>query len=768
MADIDYDKLAQVFEAAFAKSGLSGTSEESRRRRDQNDQIRENIKRLRDLKDSLGKSSDTFSMLLTVMGRQKTQIIDNSKEIQDVNKALRDETNARNRGVLEARRSALEQQQRQSLITAGMFGTVDVLKNTVTAVTDIITSTVGQFVRQLQGRGSAFGLASTLLTGAVNAAGSGLQIIGGGLASAGTALATFARASWARGIGVLMTGLGIGLSSVSGAAAKLAKFGIEVLTVEIEKTVESFRTASTVGALFGGGLTELRDTALTAGLTIEQFSSVLRNSSDAIAQSGMGISEGARMIGRVNRVLANSGVTDKLLKLGFGFEEQAELIAQVSADMRRLGATATDQQVAQQTERYAENLRLIANLTGQDAKAKVAQVREQNNILGFQQRLATMPRDMQNEINTAMATMTQMEQKALRERVIFNGVVRDKDAAIYETQFSGAREKGEAIYRLFETGELTAKRTAAINAEFNTVIKDSVIRSRELGQAAQAGSQVLQGVARGGIELLDQAARQTKGAVAQGMEDLTNAGQALDPLTNSYVAAEKAAQSLRISLQEKLLPLMAKYSEVTVAILSTVDQMLKDIPFGKTKTDTAASTGETVGRLGAFTAGSTLGALGGRLVGGMLGRVAGGLLGSIIPFAGTTVGAIGGGLLGEAIAESIFGGARALGGPVNPGRTYLVGEKGPELFKPSMSGEVLPNSQMQSTVKTDSLLNDLKEIMKEQSMLTKKVIEDNNYAVEIMKEQTMLAKKAIEDNSSVSEIMRDLRSINQQMLNNSY
>lgn len=42
---------------------------------------------------------------------------------------------------------------------------------------------------------------------------------------------------------------------------------------------------------------------------------------------------------------------------------------------------------------------------------------------------------------------------------------------------------------------------------------------------------------------------------------------------------------------------------------------------------------------------------------------------------------------------SFFGGARERGGPVDPSRAFLVGEKGPELFVPRVSGNIIPNSQ---------------------------------------------------------------------------
>ncbi len=42
----------------------------------------------------------------------------------------------------------------------------------------------------------------------------------------------------------------------------------------------------------------------------------------------------------------------------------------------------------------------------------------------------------------------------------------------------------------------------------------------------------------------------------------------------------------------------------------------------------------------------------------------------------------------------IVPGRRALGGPVAPGGSYIVGERGPELFTPSSSGNITPNHAM--------------------------------------------------------------------------
>lgn len=63
------------------------------------------------------------------------------------------------------------------------------------------------------------------------------------------------------------------------------------------------------------------------------------------------------------------------------------------------------------------------------------------------------------------------------------------------------------------------------------------------------------------------------------------------------------------------------------------------------------------------------------------------------------VGAIfgGGGSKGlAALGSGLIAGAlglpgRATGGPVSPGRAYMVGERGPEVFLPTSSGQILPN-----------------------------------------------------------------------------
>jgi hypothetical protein len=46
------------------------------------------------------------------------------------------------------------------------------------------------------------------------------------------------------------------------------------------------------------------------------------------------------------------------------------------------------------------------------------------------------------------------------------------------------------------------------------------------------------------------------------------------------------------------------------------------------------------------------------------------------------------------LISNVFGGGRAAGGSVSSGTSYLVGEKGAEIFTPNQSGSIIPNSKI--------------------------------------------------------------------------
>ena len=84
------------------------------------------------------------------------------------------------------------------------------------------------------------------------------------------------------------------------------------------------------------------------------------------------------------------------------------------------------------------------------------------------------------------------------------------------------------------------------------------------------------------------------------------------------------------------------------------------------------------------------------------GTALGGLLGSVGGIPGAMLGASLGGMAGGAIG-GLFGGPKALGGGMDAGKTYLTGERGPELIKSGTKSTVVANQDLQKTFDTSAL-----------------------------------------------------------------
>jgi len=80
--------------------------------------------------------------------------------------------------------------------------------------------------------------------------------------------------------------------------------------------------------------------------------------------------------------------------------------------------------------------------------------------------------------------------------------------------------------------------------------------------------------------------------------------------------------------------------------------------------------------------------------------------GEIADFFGDVIGGIGnalGNIVGRAEGGRVYAMGRAGGGQIGRGSPYMVGEKGPELFVPGSSGQIVPNKALNSSA-TNALL----------------------------------------------------------------
>jgi hypothetical protein len=130
---------------------------------------------------------------------------------------------------------------------------------------------------------------------------------------------------------------------------------------------------------------------------------------------------------------------------------------------------------------------------------------------------------------------------------------------------------------------------------------------------------------------------------------------------------------------------LAEVEKVNKAALELKDALAKNL--SPTVEEATAKIGESFTQM----ADRTLQALD-RMVGAIRGGGFLNILSSVVNL-GIQLGGIG--AFGKNVQTRINANARADGGQVNAGRTYLVGERGPELFSPASHGSITPNSKLQ-------------------------------------------------------------------------
>jgi len=544
-----------------------------------------NSKDLNDIYEKSGKSAEKFQKEIDKLTKdakkQKATYDDLKKKIDELNDSIEDLDETTDAAEIAVKKSMKAELAKTAATKMAEEATKKYADATSKATKDILgraAQGTAQFVKNLQDDASGTQLSTDLMTAGIDMAGSAAK-------GAGKLLSTFGDVAMAAGVeteglGFIVGGaakiLGSALDASSESMTKLAKFGVEILSKEVEKTYKAFNQMSASGALFTDGMTGMRNAAGDAGLTIEQMSNVVKASSEKIASAGISVTEGTKMLGRVGKALKESGAQEQLLKLGYGFEEQVGLMADVTKQMRITGKTVTDKNVQDATQKYAENLRLIASITGEDAKKKMEVAEQASKELIFRQELAKKSPEQQAAIQQAMTSMTDLELKNFKDRVASHGAVINEEGAMYEAQVRGAKDKASELYAAWESNTLTYKKGADLNAKYGETINKSILSNQGLARAGYFADGAIKDLSASMSKQIDANNQYTKAAV-DGAEAGVTQKDANDDLTKSVTGAEEAAQDLKKALQQELTPAIAKFAEVSKAMLSQVQDMLADL-----------------------------------------------------------------------------------------------------------------------------------------------------------------------------------------------
>lgn len=188
------------------------------------------------------------------------------------------------------------------------------------------------------------------------------------------------------------------------------------------------------------------------------------------------------------------------------------------------------------------------------------------------------------------------------------------------------------------------------------------------------------------------------GGVDEAIERLRDELQKLDPAAKAAAATTERLQALLASTRQSrtegvlgdIVFLNEQFSAGKIASAEQWADAVRAVTARLHETDAVADkTGDAMRELGLTFSSAFEDAIVG---GARLSEVLQGLAQDVLRiFVRQTITQPAGSWLANLFTGTLFGGARATGGPVSAGRPYLVGELGPEIVVPSTSGIVVPN-----------------------------------------------------------------------------
>jgi hypothetical protein len=521
--------------------------------------------------------------------------------------------------------------------------------------------------------------------------------------------------------------------------------GLGTLGQRLDVNIETFRQLSQTGANFGQSIVQLRTAAANAALPLDDFAQLIGKNSQSISALFGSTTVGAQRIAELGRITREVGI-DRLAPLGFTVDEINETLLLNLESQRRTGVLAnlTDRQRTQSAIRFAEELDRLAKLTGQQRDELRAQIEQQQSNERFQAALQGATEETRTRLQGFAATVGNIA-PGLNEG--FQDLIANAGVPVTESALALVQNIPEAqsIIRSLINGTVSAEQALGQIRDAST---QSIDRFRQATVTGQVEFLRLQGdVINLGRRIVDvDGAFADQNAQATSLvKNLTSFEQASKVLSSQFQSIETGLLSafgpalggLIGGIQNimggagGIATALAKAPYLTASLFTAglAGKFLfnKAMQIGIIAAGTRLGNSGVMQSIGGLKSGLKVGAKGLGRVGlggvgaaglaysgglaagesteekilGVLGSAASGaMLGSVIPGVGTVIG----GALGAAYGGyKALSGARAFGGGMDAGKTYLTGERGPELVTAGKSSTVTANNDLQRIFNTDAL-----------------------------------------------------------------
>ena len=584
MADFTPADLDAIFKKYFGDAGPKSATP--------ND-IADFIKNIKASTDEMKKSQPAMKSFKNLMEGTKTPMVDVSGKLDQLNKAIEETIKVEKSSASKAEkdaaktnRAALESTRAEVSKAAALGNARVALGNLGVGIRDMAVATTEaaiEFAKGLQAGTSGTELYTAASVSAAKATGNLVYEISTGLAGLLGVVSLFLPMARAVKILTLEFSAFLGIVGyISKVAAEKVGEGLKYLGTEVENAKKSFKDATSAGANFAGGMTEMREQAATAGLNMQQFGTVIKDNKESLSSMGMGVTQAAKEIAKVSGILRKGELGSQLQNLGYSFEEQAGLAADVSAQLRAAGKEIIPAEVARLTVEYGKNLRVITDITGKDARKALEKARADTlKSATFAELTRTGNKDASLQLQGFLTSMPEELQKGFLE--LFNtGVITDVASNLLATTNSEYLPVLQAAIAQIKYGTGTvADGTDAGFTAMQKISKNAVEGSQQsqaMAQAAQLGSN---GSLTAWVTLNDALLKFGTTVLPGETEKVRTEVEKLATTASQFDKdvrfLDTAIQRFAVSLMKTITPLMNMFVSLPASELKRIEDQNKDM-----------------------------------------------------------------------------------------------------------------------------------------------------------------------------------------------
>jgi len=386
-------------------------------------------------------------------------------------------------------------------------------------------------------------------------------------------------------VGPIISGLGDAAAAATKGLADLAAAVLhtanDVMAKEFQKSATALDVYTKQGASFANGMVEMRTIANDAGLSLTLLQDAAKNSRQELRESGLSQGDAVKVLAKgmlsAKDTIGKSGASlrNEMLALGYNYQEQGEIMAQYMAQQRSAGENLKNiapAELARGAREYAQNLKIISDITGEDAKKLMEKAKAQameadlmaeayakggpEAVKKLQAQLATMPEAMKKGYMEFVSTGgTAIADAATNVAITQNPKIMEQYRQQYETLGDANKKQQDA---LIESGKLTE--------QTGKYAREHLEDTRTLAMAGRlSGDGQLQAVSTLNNSLIMAGAKLEEGTT-QASKDASDAQAKLAASANSlesnFASITKTMQDNAVRMEELAGEHLEEYGEV--------------------------------------------------------------------------------------------------------------------------------------------------------------------------------------------------------------